>query len=122
MLNSIGSVIFNYNGATASSGTSTGIGFSGITTTPQQIFVKTGSGSYSMNDYSIEMSCDVADNTSGGARYLFITAYFRDGHTNFYGDSVSGTLTHTVNIRRATGGNVLVASPVATNTTLLTAS
>jgi len=122
MLNSIGSVIFNYNGATASSGTSTGIGFSRITTTPQQIFVKTGSGSYSMNDYSIELSCDVADNTSGGARYLFITAYFRDGHTNFYGDSVSGTLTHTVNIRRATGGNVLVASPVATNTTLLTAS
>lgn len=122
MLNSIGTVLFNYNGATASSGTSTGIGFSRITTTPQQVFVKTGSGSYSMNDYSIEMSCDVADNTNGGARYLFVTAYFRDGHTNFYGDSVSGTLRHNVNIRRATGSNVLVSSPVATNTTLLTAS
>jgi len=122
MLNSIGTVIFKWNGASASSGTSTGIGFYGITTTPQQVFVKTGSGHYNMNDYSIEMSCDVADNTNGGARYLYVTAYFRDGHTNFYTDSVSGTLTHNVNIRRATGGNVSVPTLVATNTTLLTAS
>ena len=124
LLSQIGTVVYNYNGATASSGTGSAIGFYQLTNVAQQIFTKTGVGSYTpayaANDYTITMSCDVSNNSSGTARYIYVSVYFNDDHTGF-SDNVSGTLTHTVSVRRAAGSNVDVAKPLATNTVLLTA-
>lgn len=124
LLSSMGTIVYNYNGATASSGTGSAIGFYQLTNVAQQVFTKTGLGSYTpayaANDYTITMSCDVTNNTSGTARYIYVSVYFNDDHTGF-SDSVNGTLRHNVSVRRAAGSNVNVNIPNATNTVLLTA-
>ena len=129
LLSDMGDVKFNYGNTTANSGTGSSIGFYQLTTTPQTVFTKTGQGSYvaayATNYYTITMSCDVANNSVGGARYIYVNAYFTDSHTkplnNQIKDTVDGTLVHNVKIRRATGSNVNVVKPTANNTTLLTA-
>ena len=128
LLAQMGTVVYNYNGATAASGTGSAIGFYNLTNVAQQVFTKTGAGAYVpayfANDYTITMSCDVANNNSGTARYIYVSVYFNDDHTNpgsIYGDGIDGTLTHTVSVRRASGSNVDVEKPIATNTVLLTA-
>lgn len=127
MLSQMGTVIYNYNGCSGDSGISSNIGFYDLTTTPQQVFTK-GGGSlgvytyqYASNDYTIEMSCNVANNSAGGARYIYVTVYFNDDHvaSKYYNDTVSGTLTSTIKIRRASGSNVHVTAPQAYNTVLL---
>lgn len=130
LLSAIGTVIFNYGSTSASSGTGSSIGFYNLTTTPQRVFIASGSGSYaipaySSNDYTVSVSCDSATNSTGGARYLYFTISFNDYHTKTYSyvgtsDAVTGTLTSNVSIRRASGTNVNTAAPTATNTTLLT--
>lgn len=70
------------------------------------------------------MSCNVADNRTGEARYLYVNVYFNDDHVSrrAVSDQVTGTLTSRVNIRRATApytGEVEVPIPLATNTLLL---
>jgi hypothetical protein len=132
LLNSIGTVIFNHNSTSAASGTGSSIGYYQLTTTPQQVFTKNAGSiyvyatQYSTNDYTISVSCDAADNTKGDARYLYVSVYFNDDHTNtnpatpFSRDQVTGTLASNVSIRRATGENVQVSTPAATNTVLLT--
>lgn len=124
LLNDMGTVVYNHSGATALSGTGSAIGFYQLTNVAQQVYTKTGVGSYTpayaANDYTITMSCDVTSNTSGAARYVYVSVYFNDDHTGF-SDAVTGTLTHTVSVRRAAGANVDVIKPTATNTVLLTA-
>lgn len=124
LLSDMGTIVYNYNGATASAGTGSAIGFYQLTNIAQQIFTKTGVGSsnpaYAANDYTITISCDVTNNSTGTARYLYVSVYFNDDYTGS-SDSVDGTLTHTVSVRRAAGSNVDVDKPVAINTVLLTA-
>ena len=128
LLNQMGTIVYNYSGAVGQSGTGSNVGFYQLTTTPQQVFTKGGvalgvySTQYLANDYTIWMSCNVADNSAGGARYVYVTIYFNDDHVayKYYNDTVSGTLTSTVKIRRATGSNVYVVAPEAYNTVLLT--
>lgn len=124
LLSAMGTVVYNYAGSTAASGTSSAIGFYNLTNVAQPVFTKSGVGVtptvYAANDYTITMSCDVADNTTGTARYIYVSVYFNDDHTNPFSDSVNGTLTHSVSVRRASGTNVNVAIPSATNTVLLT--
>lgn len=124
LLSDMGTVVYNYNGATAASGTGSAIGFYSLTNVAQQVFTKTGVGSYTpayaANDYTITMSCDVTNNSTGTARYVYVSVYFNDDHTGF-SDTVTGTLTHTVSVRRAAGSNVDVTKPTAINTVLLTA-
>ena len=126
MLNAIGTVRFKHNQTFASSGTGSSIGYYQLTTTPQTVFTKNAGGvyiyatQYLPNDYTIVMSCNTADNTLGDARYLYVTVYFNDDHTAFPGnDVVTGTLSSNIAIRRATGPNVEVIAPTATNTVLL---
>lgn len=124
LLSQMGTVVYNHAGATASSGTGSSIGFYNLTNIAQQVFTKTGSGAYTpayaANDYTITMSCDVTNNINGTARYIYVSVYFNDDHTSVFSDVVNGTLTHTVSVRRASGSNVNVSNPVATNTVLLT--
>lgn len=123
LLSIMGTVVYNYNGASAASGTGSSIGFYNLTNISQQVFTKTGQGAYTpaynANDYTITMSCDVPNNSTGTARYIYVSVYFNDDHTGF-SDSVFGTLTHTVSVRRASGSNVNVSNPTAINTVLLT--
>lgn len=126
MLNAMGTVRFKHNQTFASSGTGSSIGYYQLTTTPQTVYTKNAGGvyiyatQYLPNDYTIVMSCNVSDNTLGDARYLYVTVYFNDDHTAFPGnDVVTGTLSSNIGIRRATGSNVEVAAPIATNTVLL---
>lgn len=124
LLSQMGTIVYNYAGATASSGTGSSIGFYNLTNVAQTVFTKTGQGAYTYvydaNDYTITMSCDVANNNTGTARYIYVSVYFNDDSTGGIPDIVDGTLTHTVSIRRASGANVNVVKPSATNTVLLT--
>ena len=119
----MGNVYFNYNGCTSDGavpGSGNGIGFYNLTNTSQTVFTKFGTGSYSLNDYAISMSTDVSNNTSGGARYLYVQVSFNDSHTSTFSDVVTGTLTHSIRTLRPSGIYVNEAAPSGTNTTLLT--
>jgi hypothetical protein len=123
LLSNIGIVTFNYLNTTYSgtSGTGSAVGFYNLTNTPQTIFSASGTGNYASNTYIVQAYSDVANNTSGGARYVYVTIALTDTHTNAFSDSVDGTLTSTVSMRRATGSYVAVSKPTAANTTLLSA-
>lgn len=54
LLSAMGTVKLNKWNVTASSGTSAGLGEQDLTSTYQQLFIKTGSGVYADNDYTIE--------------------------------------------------------------------
>lgn len=122
LLAAMGTVVFNYNSTSAASGSGSSIGFYQLTNVATQVFTKTGSGNYAGNDYTIQARCDVANNTSGGARYIYFDIYWNDDHVNPFADSVTGTITSVVSLRRASApGGVTVTAPTATNTILLTA-
>jgi len=121
LLESMGTIVFDYSSTTGASGVGSAVGFYDLTTAAREVFTKTaGSGAYASNDYTITMNCNVANNTYGEARYIYVNVYFKDDHTARYqvNDTVSGVLTSNVSIRRATGG-VQVDIPNATNTVLL---
>ena len=117
MLSAMGTVIFNYTSTTASSGTGSTVGGLDLTTTYQQIFIKTGSGNYVENDYNIQ------------ARYvgsnIQFQIEFRDDDTgdqqggfkagSAIDEEVTGTLQSVIQHRRATGSNVQVPAPTYTN-------
>lgn len=134
LLGSLGTIIFNYN-STSSTGAGTGsaIGFYQLTNVAQKIFTSAGSSVYysyyydtprGHDQYYITASCDVTNNSNGGARYVYINVYFDDAHSQiaphaYLKDWVDGTLTSNVAIRRASGVNVNVAAPTGINTHLL---
>lgn len=121
MLSNIGTVVFNYNGTSASSGTGSAYGFYQLGASALQIYTKGGNAGagavYANNDYTITASI-------AGAVITF-NVYFNDDAKNsnsIWGtfDFVDGTLTSTVQIKRATvAGGVTVTAPSAVNTTLL---
>lgn len=128
ILNTIGAVNFDYDntqGTGSQPGTGSSIGFYNLTTTFQQIFTKTSSLSvYSANDYTIRARCDIANNTAGGARYVYFECYFRDdkGANPNFDESVTGTTTNVIRMHRASGSNVNVTGPTLTETVLLSAA
>jgi hypothetical protein len=125
LLNNIGVVIFDHSSTSAGGGTGSSIGFYNLTSTPQTVFIASGagvygvSGPYSTNDYIVQMSCNVANNSSGGATQISVVITFNDFHTDAYSDSVDGTLSSNVSIRRASGQYVSEAAPVGANHILL---
>ena len=114
---------------TGSGGTAAAVGFDDLTTSYQQIFTATGTGSYSANDWTIEAKANAA---YGSATVLTFKANFKDDHVsqtgNFTGgglgnapnegagwsgaDAVDGTLTSTITTFRADNASfVQVANP-----------
>ena len=114
---------------TGSGGTAAAVGFDDLTTSYQQIFTATGTGSYSANDWTIQAKANAA---YGSATVLTFKANFNDDHNaatgNFTGgglgnapnegagwsgaDAVDGTLTSTITTFRAdNASNVQVANP-----------
>jgi hypothetical protein len=62
---------------------------------------------YAANTYSVSISCDVASNAAGTARYVYIAVQLN----NAVASTVSGTTTSYVNVIHATGSNVSVSVP-----------
>lgn len=124
LINQTGTVIFGHTATSAtgsSPGTVSSIGFYDLTTTPQQLYTKTGTGTYAANDYTIRASCNVTNNTTGTATTISFEVYFNDdkGPNPNFDEAVTGTVTNTVIMRRASGSNVSVIGPTAVNTVLL---
>ena len=138
LLSSMGTIAFDYQKTQSTgSGTGSSIGFYQLTNTPQQLFTKNGGSvyvyafQYAANDYTITAHTDVANNQFGTARYIYFNVYLNDDHTRngnyqyhytystYRADVVDGTVTSNVTLKRATGPNVSVSTPVAINTRLL---
>lgn len=103
-------VVTNYTGTTATTGTGSAIGGLDLTTGFQQIYTKAGTSVYLSNDYTIGLS----QNTASNPTVINVRIVFNDDHANTFADTVTGTLTSTVTMRRPTGTNVVVAAPTVT--------
>jgi hypothetical protein len=117
MFSTMGTIVMNHNSTTrtGSAGTTQAIGFYQLTTSNQEIFRRVGSGNYASNTYIINARTDNAGN-------VFFNIQFNDnkgGNPNF-DEAVTGTLTSRLDIRRATGSNVVVNAPTLTTTTAIT--
>jgi hypothetical protein len=119
MLQALGTVKFSSLSMTADSGTSSGLGNFELTSSWQTLLIKTGSGVYSANDYTIK--------GRAVTNKIYFQVEFNDDATGSGGggfenvdDPVTGTLTSTITQLRATGSYVEVATPAYTNTQQLT--
>ena len=104
------------------------IGFYDLTNSATQIFTRSGGTAnsfYAVNDYTVRVYCNVANNSSGGASIIYFECEFNDdkGFRNPLfpsGDeSVTGTVINTVTMRRPSGSNVNVNAPSASNSIVL---
>jgi hypothetical protein len=116
MFTTMGTITLNHNTTTRSgtAGTAQNIGFYQLTSTNKEIFRRVGSGNYSSNVYLINARSD-------GSGNILVNIQFNDnkgGNPNF-DESVTGTLTSRIDLRRATGSNVAVAAPTISTTTAL---
>jgi len=99
LLSSMGTIIFNKYRITASSGTPTpsgsgGSGFDSLTSSYRQLFIKSGSGVYANNEYTIE------GRLSATNEIRFRISMNDDYVGPFVDQSVTGTITSTVNTNR----------------------
>jgi hypothetical protein len=108
MLTAMGTVKFNYDTTTGSSGTSpNNIGNFDLTTSYQVIWIKSGSGVYSGNDTVVYAKVDSVDSGK-----LIFKVEFNDSSPGNVDEPVTGTLTSTITQLRPTGIYVEVATPV----------
>lgn len=113
LLSAMGTIKMGYTSVTASSGSNTGSrGFYDLTSSMQEIYIKTGSGSYSSNYYQIQASY------ASGTGTISFQVTMSDVHTGRgYFDTVDGTLQHNVGQERPNSGTlpngyaVTVATP-----------
>lgn len=113
LLSAMGTIKMGYTSVTASSGSNTGSrGFYDLTSSMQEIYIKTGSGSYSSNYYQIQASYASSTGT------ISFQVTMSDVHTGRgYFDTVDGTLQHNVGQERPNSGTlpngyaVTVATP-----------
>ncbi len=124
LLSGMGTITFNLNNVTssASTGTSANKGFYELTTSDQQLYIKYGSGSYASNYYQIKGKVNSTTNPT----VLTFTVCMRDDHalgdgigpdgidgnsddSDGFVDSVDGTITSTIQTKRANNGVVVTA-------------
>lgn len=126
LINPIGNIYMGWTSCFSSSGQGTGstIGFYDLTSSNQLIFSR-GASTYTANDFLVYARCDVANNATGGARYIYFEVYFRDNkvQTGFgfqsgpqYDEVVQGTVSDTIRMLRPSGSNVAVTGISGTNT------
>ena len=134
LLSAMGTISFDKWNTTASSGTSAGLGEQDLTSSYQQLFIKTGSGVYNDNDYTLE-------GRSVSSTVLRFRITFNDGdvgtgedplfnpETTPIDESVNGTTTSTVTPARpdssfvydsTTYTGVDVGAPTVANQVVLT--
>lgn len=117
-------------GTRAYGANNTALNYYSLTNSPQQFYTTTyGSTVYTNNRFSLDAYCDIANNSSGGARYVYIRVRLQDiyqdpddtapsgpGQRTPPNDIVNGTLTITADELKATG--VLQPSPATGNFTV----
>ena len=114
MLSTMGTIKFNYTQTTADSGSGSNIGFYDLTDSYQTIFIKTGSGIYSNNQYSIEAKLHDLD-----ANSIWFRIRFNDPAYPSIDENINGQLTSSIRTLRASGVYVSVFGPIITNETTL---
>ena len=108
MLANMGTIKMNYTQTTSTgSGTGSSIGQQDLTGSYQQIFRKTGSGTYAANDYIVQ-----ARSQTGAIQFRI---YFQDDKGGNPDENVTGTTTSNVQHLRASGSNVSLPAPTYTN-------
>lgn len=118
LISTLGTVVFGYTSTAAtgaSPGTGSNLGFFDLTTTTQPIYTKTGTGVYAANDYTINAYRNAA------STIIYFECEFKDdkGPNPNFDENVTGTVSNTVRMYRASGSNVSVVGPTATTTTNL---
>lgn len=133
LLSAMGTLTFNLNNLTSSgaTGTSANKGFYELTTNLQQLYIKYGSGSYASNYYKI----DGKVNSTTNPTVLTFNVTMRDDHalgdgigpdgvdgnsddSQGYVDAVDGTISSTIQTKRANNGVVIAAPTSATTSNL----
>lgn len=113
---------------TASESEVSSIGFYDLTNVATQIFTRSGGSQnsfYAVNDYTVRVYCNVTNNTSGTASIVYFECEFKDDKSfrdplfPSGDESVTGTVTNTVTMRRPSGTNVNVIGPTPSNTITL---
>ena len=108
MLSNMGTIKMNYTETTSTgSGTGTSIGQQDLTGSYQQIFQKSGTGSYAANDYIVQ-----ARNQTGAIQFRI---YFQDDKGGNPDENVTGTTQSNVQHLRASGSHVSLPAPTYTN-------
>ena len=113
--NSSWSNILDTASTVAFGGNTSGLNFYNLTNSYQTFFNLSSSAPYTVNQYRIEVVCDLANNTIGGATTLTFRVTYTDAYSNST-DNVNGTLTLTVDELRASG----VLLPLGTGPFVLT--
>ena len=130
LLSAMGTLTFNLNNLTSSgsTGTSAGKGFYELTTSYQDLYSKYGSGAYASNYYKIQG----AVNSTTNPTVITFKVIMRDDHalgdgigadgidgnaddSVGYVDSVDGTITSTIQTKRANNGVVVTAPTYASS-------
>lgn len=130
LLSAMGTLTFNLNNLTSSgsTGTSAGKGFYELTTSYQELYIKYGSGAYASNYYQIQ----AAVNSTTNPTVVTFKVIMRDDHalgdgigadgidgnaddSVGYVDSVDGTITSTIQTKRANNGVVVTAPSYASS-------
>jgi hypothetical protein len=106
LLQSIGTLRFNYTTVTASSGISSSLGNFDLTSTYQTLYTKSGTSVYTGNTFVVKAK---GAQTSGVVTFL---VEFTDDLSNNVDEPVEGTLLSSISQYRATGSYVSVPSPV----------
>jgi len=106
LLQSIGTLRFNYTTVTASSGISSSLGNFDLTSTYQTLYTKSGTSVYTDNTFVVKAK---GEQTSGVVTFL---VEFTDDLSNNVDEPVEGTLLNSISQYRATGSYVSVPSPV----------
>ena len=133
LLSAMGTLTFNMNNlsSSGSTGTSAGKGFYELSTGYQQLYIKYGSGSYASNYYRIEGKVNSTTNPT----VLTFNVTMRDDHalgdgigpdgidgnsddSAGYVDAVDGTVSSTIQTKRANNGVVLSAPTTSTSSEL----
>jgi len=115
ILSSMGTIVFGYGSTTAASGTGSSYGFSNLTSTQVQIFEKDVSGStYYPNKFVILASAPTS------SQLQFVLQWRDDSSPGGWGidESVGGTVTSFVQIRRPSTSNVSISVPPATSSSI----
>ena len=109
LLSSLGTVSFG--------GNTPAVNFYSLTSSDQTFYSQGTSGTYSMNRWTLQARCNVANNSSGTANTVTITSVWQDIYTDPGdpppGDLVQGTMSISVSQLRAQGAlypNLLPAS------------
>ena len=114
-LSTISTIKFGYTNTTAGV-TGSSIGWYGLTSSAQTILTSTSTLTYANNIFSVQASCNVANNNTGTANILTLIINFNDAGNftsglNTIDENVGGTTTSRVQHYRATGVNVQVNAP-----------